>query len=307
MNEGKKIFLFFCVVFFTSLAYGYGLPSVSLGLTNILDGGPIRPNPGVYWQQYSTYYHTHKFLDFKGDRLGGIKSPVLNSWRTITQLIYQCKNKLFLEGTPGFSFVLPITLYSAIKPNKLGITNAGGGVGNLSIGVYSQWSAVMHNKRPLFIHRLSLDLSFPCGTNKLPDKDINPASSFFYLSPSWSATLYATEKLAFSWRLNYLWNAKSRKIDFKAGEALFFNYSIEYPIIPQLYLACVGYYLQQLSHNKIAGMMVPHSKERVFALGAGSAYFFSQDLIFFTYLYGELGVLNRPQGTNFILRIVKHF
>lgn len=307
MNESKKLLLLMSAIVYIPLSYGYGLPSVNLGLTNILDGGPIRPNPGIYWQQYSTYYHTNKFLDFKGNRLGGIKSPDFNSWKTITQLVYQCKNKLFLEGTPGFSFVLPITLYSAITPNKLGITDAGGGVGRLGIGAYTQWSAVMHNDRPLFIHRLSFDVYIPCGTNKLPDKDINPSASFFSITPSWSATLYATQKLAFSWRLNYLWNAKSRKIDFKAGEALFFNYSIEYPIIPQLYLACVGYYLQQLSHNKVAGMMVPHSKERVFGLGAGSAYFFSQDLIFFTYLYGELGALNRTQGTSFILRLVKHF
>ena len=198
MNEYKKIFLLLYACVHVPLVYGYGLPSVNLGLTNILDGGPIRPNPGVYWQQYSTYYHTHKFLDFNGDRLGGIRSPVFNSWKTITQLIYQFKDKLFLEGTPGFSFVLPITLYSAIKPNKLGISDAGGGVGNLSVGIYTQWSAVMHNKRPLFIHRLALDASFPCGTNKLPDKTINPAASFFSVSPSWSATLYATDKLAFS-------------------------------------------------------------------------------------------------------------
>jgi len=286
---------------------GYGLPNVNLGFTNILDGGPIRPYPGVYWQQYSIFYHTHKFLNFEGKPLGGVPSPAFNSWTAVTQLIYQFKKKLFFEGTPGFSFVLPITLYSAIKPNALGVTDAGGGIGNLGIGVYTQWGAVMHKDRQLFIHRLSVDASVPSGTNRLPKRQINPGEAFFSLGMSWSATLYATENLAFSWRLNYLWSSKNRKIDFKPGDVVFLDYSMEYPVIPQWYVAVAGYYLQQLSHNKAAGIIIPHSKERVIGLGPGSAYFFSKDLIFFTYLYGELGVRNRPQGVSFALRLVKHF
>lgn len=306
MNNIKLRF-FFIVLNTTQLVHGYGLPRVNLGFTNILDGGPIRPYPGVYWQQYSSYYHTHSLRNFEGKLLGNVSSPAVNSWSIITLLIYQFKNKLFLQGTPGFSFVLPITLYSDIKPNVLGITSAGGGIGNLGLGVYTQWSAVMHKLRPLFIHRLSLDFYVPSGTNRLPKRQINPGEAFFSLCLSWPATLYATEKLAFSWRLSYLWNAKNRKIDFKAGDAIFFNYSIEYPIIRQWYIACAGYYLQQLSHNKALGVLVPNSKERVFGLGPGSAYFFSPDLIFFTYLYGEFGALNRAQGVSFILRLVKHF
>jgi hypothetical protein len=295
------------MIVYPFFVHGYGLPNVNLGFTNILDGGPIRPFPGVYWQQYSIFYHTHKLRNATGGSLGCVDSPAFNSWSTVTQLIYQFKNKLFLEGTPGFSFVLPITLYSAIKPNSLGITNAGGGIGNLGLGIYTQWSAVMHKQRPLFIHRLSLDCAVPSGTNRLPKRQINPGTACFSLFLSWSATLYATEELAFSWRLNYMWNSKNRKIDFKPGDAVFFDYSAEYAVRPEWYLAVSGYYLQQLSHNKALGKIVPHSKERVFGLGPGSAYFFSKDLVFFTYLYGEFGVLNRAQGVSFVLRVVKHF
>lgn len=295
------------IVLFVFDVCGYGLPSVNLGYTNILDGGPIRPYPGLYWQQYNIFYHTNKFFDFAGKPLGGVNSPTFNSWSTVTQLIYQFKKKLFFEGTPGFSFVLPITLYSAIDCNKLGITSAGGGLGNIGFGVYTQWSAIMHNDRPLFIHRLSVDASFPTGTNRLPKRQINPGAAFYSLSPGWSATLYTTKKLAFSWRFNYLWNSKNKKIDFKAGDAIFFNYSAEYAIKPAWYVAFVGYCLQQLSDNKALGHTIPKSKERVFGMGPGSAYFISKDMVFFGYLYGECGARNRPQGISFILRFINHF
>jgi hypothetical protein len=305
----KKLF-FLCVsliLLYTIDIGGYGLPAVNLGYTNILDGGPIRPYPGVYWQQYNIYYHTNKFLNAEGTLLGGIKSPTFNDWSTVTQLIYQFKNKLFFGGMPGFSFVLPVTLYSAIGCNRLGVTDAGGGVGDVSFGVYTQWPAVMHKDRPLFIHRLAVDATFPTGTNRLPKRQINPGEAFYSLSPGWSATLYATTRLGFSWRLNYLWNSKNKKIDFKAGDAVFFNYSVEYAIKPAWYVALVGYCLQQLSDNKALGFKVPDSKERVFGMGPGSAYFFSKDLVFFGYLYGEFGVRNRPQGISFVLRLVNHF
>lgn len=299
-------FIFLLCVYCLSL-FSYGLPALNLGKTNILDGGPIRPNPGFYVQQYNNFYNAHKWLDHKGDLLGCISSPKIKIWSMVTQVIYQSRKKWFLEGVPGLSVVIPYTLYSSIEKNGLDITNAGSGIGNITFGPYTQWSAVFFKERPFFIHRLSFDIGFPAITNKLPKKNVNPGVSFFYLIPSWSATLFATEKLALSWRLSYIWCDQNRKIDRKTGDALLFNYSIEYPFLRQWYLAVVGYYLQQLSLNKELGKNVPHSKERVCGLGAGSAYFFSQDLIFFTYLYGEFGVQNRTQGTSFVLRLVKHF
>ena len=286
---------------------GYGLPTVNLGFTNILDGGPVRPNPGFYFQNYSIYYHTKTFLNFEGKPLIGLDGAAFNDWSYVFQFIYQFDRTLNLNGMPGFSVVLPFTFYSAIKPNALKIRDSGGGPGNLSFGPYMQWSAVFWKDRPFFIHRLSLDFITPSLRNKSPEKQINPGEAFFSLNVSWSGTLYATTKLAFSWRLNYLWSAKSRKINFKAGDAVFFDYSMEYELIPHLWTAVCGYYLQQISDNKINGFKVPHTRERVFGLGPGAAYFFSQDLVFFSYFYTEFKAINRPQGVSFVLRLIKHF
>ncbi len=305
--DSKKHLLIFISFFCACNALGYGLPGVNLGFTNILDGGPVRPYPGIYWFQYIQYYTTQRFLNGEGKPLGGIPSPRFRTFDTITQFVYQFNTQLPLKGMPGFSLVLPAVLYSKIEKNALNIKSSGSGFGNLGCGVYTQWGAIEWKGRPLFIHRLSFDFSIPLGKNKLPEKQINPSNTFFSCGPNWAATLFFSHKWGLSWRLNYLWNAKNEKIDFKAGDAMYCNFSLEYEAYPRLFVAAVGYALGQLHNNRALGITVPHSKERVFGVGPGVAYFFSKDLVFLSYLYLEGGARNRTQGTSFISRMVMHF
>ena len=301
------IFLVLCGLLVVPSIHSYGLPGVNLGFTNILDGGPVRPYPGIYWMQYTQYYSTHRFLNDQGKPLGGVPSPKFKLFDTITQFVYQFDQQLPLKGMPGVSVGLPLYLLSKIGKNKLNIESSGGGFGNLGFGIYTQWSAIERKGLPFFIHRLSFDFSIPFGKNKLPKKQINPSNSFFYCGPHWAATLFFSQKWSISWRWYYLWNAKNEKIDFQAGDATYINYSLEYEVFPKFFVAAVGYALQQLHNNRARGISVPHSKERVFGVGPGAAYFVSHDLVFFAYLYLEGGVRNRPQGTSFIARLVMHF
>lgn len=307
MIKYKKYIIPSVLFFLSPIIMGYGFPSVNLGFTNILDGGPVRPYPGIYWQQWLSYYTTKRFLNNEGHLLAGLGTPHFRSVSTITQFVYQCKYQMRLGGMPGFTMVLPIVLYSHIDKNPLDIQSSGSGFGNLGCGIFTQWGAIELHGRPFFIHRLSFDFSTPLGKNKLPEKQINPSNTFFYCGPTWSATMYLAHRWAFSWRLNYLWCAQNEKIDFRAGDGIFCNYSLEHEIYPHLWIAAVGYALKQLHNNRALGLTVPDSKERVFGVGPGLAYFFSKDLVFFSYLYLEAGVRNRTQGTSFIARLVMHF
>ena len=307
MTQYKNQLVFFCSFFLSSLSFGYGLPGINLGFTNILDGGPVRPNPGIYWQQYLQYYTTQRFLNGEGKPLGGLPSPRFRSLITITQFVYQFNYFMPLRGMPGFTLGMPTVLYSKVNKNALGIESSGSGFGNLSCGLFTQWGALMHKGRPIFIHRLEFDFSIPVGKNRLPRKQINPSNTFFYCGPHWAATLFLSHKWDLSWRLHYLWNAKNEKIDFRAGDAMYLNYSLAYALYPNFFLGAVGYALGQLHNNRVDGQEVPNSKERVFGAGPGFAYFYTQDIVFFSYLYLEGGARNRTQGTSFIARVVMHF
>ncbi len=301
-------YLVICALFFSvAETVGYGLPNFGLGFTNILDGGPVRPNPGIYWQQWLQYYSTQRFLNNEGKPLGGVPSPRYRGFEYATQFAYQFKKQFSLGGMPGFQVAMPFVMVSKIEKNELGFSSSGGGVGNLNFGIYIQWPAIEYKARPIFIHRLDFDFSIPVGKNKLPEKTINPSSSFFTCGPNWSATLFLSWKWSLSWTWHYTWCAQNEKINFRAGDAIWGNYSLAYEVHPHVYLGAVSYALLQLHNNRALGETIPHSKERVFGIGPGVAYFRSRDLIFFTYLYLEAGARNHTQGTNFITRLGLHF
>jgi len=297
-----------CVLlFFMSSLHGYGLPQLGLGYSNILDGGPVRPYPGIYWQHWLQYYTTKRFLDNKGKPLGGLPSPRFRGLEYVTELTYQFEKQFPLGGMPGLEVVVPFILMGEIEKNELNITSSGGGVSDIGFAGYIQWPALFHHGRPIFIHRLQFGFTIPVGKNKLPEKQINPSNAFFYCGPNWSATLYLSERWSLSWSWYYVWCAQNEKINFRAGDAIHGNYSLAYEAYPNLYIGAVGYALQQLHNNRANGVTIPDSKERVFGIGPGIAYFFSKDLIFFSYLYLEAGARNHTQGTNFISRLVLHF
>ena len=303
-----KNYLVLCALFFCVTGIvGYGLPNFGLGYSNILDGGPVRPIPGIYWQQWLQYYTTERFLNNEGKPLGGVPSPRFRGLEYVTQFIYQFEHQFSLGGMPGVQAALPLVMVSKIEKNNLGFASSGGGFGNLDLGIYIQWPAIEHKSRPIFIHRLDFEFSVPLGKNKLPEKNINPSNAFFYCGPNWSATLYLSWKWSVSWAWHYVWCAQNEKIDFRAGDAIWGNYSLAYEIYPRVYLGAVSYALFQLHNNRALGETIPHSKERVFGIGPGVAYFNSQDLVFFTYLYFEAGARNHTQGANFILRLIMHY
>lgn len=298
----------FCI-FFSQNISGYGLPSLGLGSSSFLDGGPLRQIPGWYFQFYSQYYTTHRFLDAEGKPLGGIPSPRYNGWTTAYQFIYLSPKDIFGLGNVGFDITIPIDFYSHIQANSLGITSSGSGVGDLGIGVYAQALPVFRGERPIYVHRFEFVAVFPTGKNKLPFKTINPGNRVYFLDPYWSGTLYFTPEFSASWRLYYLWVSENHKIHLKAGDAIHGTYALEYQFTQQLFLGINGYFLQQIKDNRLNGIKIPDSRERVVGIGVGGLYSFARRFasVLIANLYWETDVRNRTQGFRFFLRYLRHF
>jgi hypothetical protein len=294
----------YCLMIFSTHLFGYHLPELNLGLTNFLDGGPIRPAPGWYWSQYMQYYHTQEFLDGQGNLLGDVLSPEYNGFGFFTDLAYQHAFNGFEIGVDmTFGFVL----VSDITCNTLGFTSSGGGLIDFSPNIYLQFDPIFHNERPIFVHRLSFGVTFPTGKNKLPCKTINPGNRHYYLDPYWAATLYCTRDFSLSWRIYYVWSAKNYITNIQAGDATLLNFSAGYQFTQRLYAGLNGYFVQQFHDDKLAGVKVPNSRERVLGLGPGMVYFADKEWFFFFHFYAEGDVRNRPKGINIALSFIKHF
>ena len=314
----KKISLFTTFVFLcavpVSTAFAYDLPNINLGFTSYYDAVP--PNgPGLYFTQYFHYIESRKFTDNKGhDLLPHSAKEDLKGFVSMTQIIYTSPAKPFLNAMPGIDVALPV-VFTNLTYNSSGPfpENNSDGIGDLLVGPFLQWDPVMKKDgSPLMAHRVEFQLLFPTGKYSR-NKEINPGSNFFSFNPYWASTWWITPRWTTSLRLHYLWNAKNEQPNrsfgdvgnTQAGQAVHFNYTIDYAVIPsKLYLGINGYYLNQFTDTRVSGHDVSARSERVFAIGPGGLWSITPKLHMFFNTYFESHVRNRPEGFRSTIRFV---
>ena len=280
------------------------LPPVNLGESNFLDG---IAGPGLLFEQTIEYYRANRFTDSKGNKIPGNNS--LESWLSLTHLAYVTKLKI-LGGYYGVEALLPATLVDL--DTDLGIRGHKGGVGDVILSPFLiQWVDHKIFNMPYF-HRIDFDFILPTGRY---DKDsaINIGSHVYSFNPYYAFTLLITPKLETSWRIHYLWNSKNHSPpesfhadSIQPGQAFHLNYAFSYEILNGLRAGIAGYYLNQITADKVDGHKRSHSKEEVFAIGPGLMYS-RKDFFLYLTAYYETGVENRPEGKKIALRFSKVF
>lgn len=288
-----------------TVAWSYGQPSVNLGFTSFVDGGPPA-GPGVYFQQYFQYYTSD---EFKGMTFPPGMEPEVDVTVSLTQLLYQSDRALLLGGKWGINAMLPIVDFD-LDDAPPGM-KANSGIGDLLIGPFLQWDPIMGANGPLFMHRIELQMIFPTGDYD-EDAAINAGSNHFSFNPYWAATAFLTPQWTASWRLHYLWNDKNEDPgggadDFQAGQAVHANFATAYEVLPkQLRVGLNGYWFKQATDSEVNGDDVD-GREKVFAIGPGLVWHFNQNQHLFVNAYKETSTDNRTEGERVTLRYVHHF
>jgi len=282
-------------------AFAYLQPNVNLGFTSFLDGGPPA-GPGHYLSEYLQYYSADKLTDFPpGD-------ADVDVWVLMNQYIYQSDQAVLFGGKWGLNVMLPIV---SIDEDSFALEHNGTGLGDLLIGPFVQWDPIMGANGPLMLNRIELQTIFPTGKYD-NDKNLNPGSNHYSFNPYWAATVFLGPKTTVSWRLHYLWNGENDEftpdnLDMEPGDAVHANFAAAYEVLPkQLRIGINGYWFDQISDTKVNGV-VQADDEKVFAVGPGMVYHFSQDSHLFFNTYFESGAESRPEGDRFNLRYVHHF
>lgn len=292
-------------------AFAYQQPSVNLGLTSFMDGGPPA-GPGFYFAEYVQYYTADRFSDAAFPTAGAD----IDVWVSLNQFLYQSNTPVLFGGKWGLDVIVPIVWLDA-SPDAILSTNSSG-VGDLLVGPYLQWDPIMGANGPLFMHRVEFQMIFPSGSYD-DDKVLNPGANAFSFNPYWAATYFITPKWTVSGRFHYLWNAENDDpfVGFgldsaQAGEAVHANFATSYEVMPkQLRLGLNGYWFKQISategKNQAGTTIDLEDEEMVFAIGPGALLSFSQNTHLFFNAYWETESDSRPEGERFVVRLVHHF
>jgi hypothetical protein len=298
------IFIAFTLIPCVALGQEVTLPPVNLGDSNFLDGVA---GPGLLLEETIEYYHANRFTDFKGEKIPGDNS--IKSWLSLTHLAYLTKWKI-LGGYYGFEALLPAVRVDL--DTDLGIRGHKSGLGDLILSPFIiQWVDHKILNMPYF-HRINFPFVLPTGRY---DKDsaVNIGSHLYSFNPYYAFTLFITPKLETSWRFHYLWNSKNQSPpqsfaadSIQPGQAFHLNYAFSYEILNGLRAGIAGYYLDQITSDKVDGRKRTHSKEEVFAIGPGFMFSKKSFLIYLNAFY-ETGAENRPEGKKISLRFSKVF
>jgi anthranilate 1,2-dioxygenase (deaminating, decarboxylating) large subunit len=211
--------------------------------------------------------------------------------------------------------MLPIV---SLDVDSLYLSDNGTGIGDLLVGPYIQWDPIMGANGPIMLNRIEFQTIWPTGDYD-DEKNLNQGSNHFSFNPYWAATVFLGPKASVSWRLHYLWNDENDEfratpmglspedLKLEPGDAIHGNFAAAYEVLPkQLRLGINGYFFNQISDTKVEGNDVDDD-EKIFAIGPGLVYHFSQDTHLFANAYFESGAENRPEGERYNLRFIHHF
>lgn len=314
-------------VFAPMVGYGFDEPPINLGFTSFMDGGPPS-GPGWYFSQYMQYWNDNQLANSRGNDLeipvfgtdgqvSGVEDDLnLDAWVGLSQLIYQSNQDVFCGGKWGLNLIVPEVWLDLDTGASDFLREDHYGTGDLWVGPFLQWDPIMGSNGPIFMHRVEFQLIMPTGDYD-DDRELNAGSNFFSFDPYWAGTFFITPKLTTSWRAHYLWNDKNNDPSnnlypgadtIQAGQAIHVNFAADYEVIPKtLRVGINGYYLDQITDTEMDGNDVPHSQEKVFAIGPGLLYSLDPNNHLFFNVYFETAAENRAEGERFTLRYVRHF
>jgi hypothetical protein len=272
------------------LAQEVKLPAVNLGETSFEDGFAL---PGWFLQEFPDFYLADELRDGNGNEVPG--SSRLTTYSSTTHIAYISTDQVL--GGWLCAELLQTVVDVDLKTN--GTTLRASGLADLEIGPGIQWVPKKIGSG-VFVHRFILDFSEPTGSYS-DKRPVNIGNHSVVINPYYAAT-YEAGKVEFSTRLHYLWSSTNEDPfvgfgirDSQAGQAVHANFSVSYEEWKNVRVGFNGYWLQQVTDDKVNGVAVPNSRERTVGLGPG-IQIHSQNMWYNLHAYQETDVRNRFSG-----------
>jgi hypothetical protein len=292
-------------------SWAFNQPPMNHSITTFLDGGAPQ---GFYYMNYSILTKGKTPMDQDGNEVpGGAKVNALVS----SHQFYYISTAKFLGGNLALDVILSLSAVTSkgqlpVPPpappgNFFPVTSNTAGMADTIIGPALVWNGGTLLGGPFF-QRFELQTTFPTGKYE-KDNTINPGSNLTTFNPYYSAVWMFGPKWETSWRFYYAIHSTNKddvRGPVKPGQAAHLNYAVSREVLPKWRLGVAGYYLQQLTEDKINGVKVDNSKERVISAGPGFVYMGQGLTAMFSYPL-EFSVENRFKGSRATLQLIHKF
>jgi len=307
---------------------------LNLGLTSFYDGFG-RNEEGFAYLAYAVYSRSRSINGDDGEAVPVFNNPKIDAYILINQLAYVLPETLFGGAAhPGLQVLVPVIAFDtsfspAPPPPGLQLKDNGIGMGDPVIGAFLQFRPIISDGRPIFSHRLELDLIVPIGAYD-PHKDINQGSNFASFNPYWAATVLPIKHLEISARFHYLYNGTNLRpanpppvtpavVTAQAGQAFWVNYTASYEIIEKLHVGVNGYFFAQFTddHYTFADgsanngekvhQLGDEGRARFMTVGPGVFWDVNKENKLFFNAYFPLFTYNRPSSMAFNLHYIHSF
>ncbi|HTQ07093.1 MAG TPA: transporter [Polyangiaceae bacterium] len=307
---------------------------LNLGLTSFYDGFG-RNDEGFVYLVYGVYSRSRSVRGDDGHAVPVFNDPKIDSYALINQLVYVFPEELFGGAAhPGFMALLPLVAFDtsfAPPPPEPGLQlkNNKVGFGDLTFGPFIQFKPIKADNRPVFSHRIELDLVAPIGAYN-PNRDINQGANFASFNPYWAMTVLPIPHLEISARFHYLFNFKNNRpanpppivpavVAAQAGQAFWVNYTASYEVIEKLHVGVNGYYFKQFTDDNYTfadgtqsnGKAIPplgdEGQAQFLTVGPGLFWDIDKENKLWANAYFTVFADNRPSSTAFNLHYIHDF
>jgi hypothetical protein len=280
-------------------------PPVNLGATSLIDGVS---GPGVLFEPVILEgYTANHFNDGTGRRVPGANT--FDTWSNLFHGVYVTSDRV-LGGFYGVGLIVPIAHLDI--QTSFGPRGEQTGVGDLILSpLIISWPGHTLFHRPYF-SRFETLIALPTGQYDAA-QSVNVGTNTYSITSYYAFTLFIQPKWETSWRLHYLYNSVNddpfealQAKNTQAGQAFHLNYATSYQALPSVRAGFNGYFFQQLTDDRLNGVSIKNSKERVLAVGPAVAIS-ALGCVLFANLDAEAAALNRPEGYRFNLRLQRVF
>ena len=256
----------------------------------------VVPPPGFYSLIYASSYSANRLNDSQGNNLNvpGFKIRA----NAIAARFAWVPGVKVGSGDLVFHTIVPLLNISASTPAG---SQTRTGVGDVTVG-----GAVGFHDSPGFHTAVGLDWRLDTG-NWSPSNIVNlgnhhkavePIFVFSYIDPKgWNADM----------RVGYSIHQKNKATDYASGDDFHVDYSVGRGLGPTWVLGVGGYYYQQVSNDKQAGVELANSKARAMSLGPALKYDGGNGWIFTVKWEKEFAVRDKAQGSALQVKAILPF